>query len=72
MSQNGIEAAMTGRLASAGSTPSSTWHAAAVPTEVARPPATQPSVLRLSLPTTFSVYSPMSLWTATLSDIAAP
>ena len=59
-SQNGSDAHMTGRLASAASMPSRSWHAAAAATDVASPPATHSSVRRLSLPTTFSWYSPMS------------
>ena len=63
---------MTGRLASAASMPSRSWQAAAAATDVASPPATHSSVRRLSLPTTFSWYSPMSLWTATDSGMAGP
>ena len=67
MSQKGMDAAMTGSVASATSTPSPRWTAAAAPTEAASPPAVHASVRAESLPTTFSVYSPMSLWTVTLS-----
>ena len=67
MSQKGIDAAMTGSVAASTGTPSARLSAAAVATEDASPPAVHASVLAESLPTTFSVYSPMSLWTATLS-----
>ena len=70
MSQNGMDAAMTGSVAASTGTPSARLSSAAHATDDASPPAVHASVLAESFPTTFSVYSPMSLWTATLSTPA--
>ena len=56
---------MTGRAALRTSIPRANWQMAAVPTAEARPPARHTSVRAESLPTIFSVYSPMSFWTLT-------
>ena len=58
---------MPGSVAAATGTPRARLNRAAAATDDARPPAVHASVRAESFPTTFSVYSPMSLWTATLS-----
>lgn len=60
-SQNGMDDAMIGRLASATGTPSPKWHIAADATDAAMPAAMQASMRAESFPTIFSSYSPMSL-----------
>ena len=62
---------MTGRVAASTGTPRPTFATAAMATAAPSPPAVQASVRAESLPTTFSVYSPMSLCTDTL-NMAAP
>ena len=62
---------MTGSVTASTGTPRPTFAAAATATAVTSPPAVQASVRAESFPTTFSVYSPMSLCTDTL-NMAAP
>ena len=66
-----MDAAMTGSVAASTGTPKTRFARAAAATDEASPPAVQASVRAESLPTTFSVYSPMSLCTDTL-NMAAP
>ena len=54
---------MTGRLASATGIPRQRWQAAAEARDAATPAAMQATMRAESFPTTFSSYSPMSLWT---------
>ena len=56
---------MTGKAASRTSMPRANWQSAAAPMAEASPPARHASVRAESLPTIFSVYSPMSFWTLT-------
>ena len=60
-----MDAHMTGKAASRTSMPRANWQSAAAPTAEASPPARHASVRAESLPTIFSVYSPMSFWTLT-------
>ena len=62
---------MTGSAASRTSIPNTSRQMAATPTAEARPPTRHASVRAESLPTIFSVYSPMSFWTLT-DSIARP